>query len=64
LLYKNVFFGKVSSQSVAQLTDINLQDKIIFILLALAVIILGIWPNLVFKLIANPTSTLISTLFK
>lgn len=64
LLYKNVFFGPVKSDSVARLSDIDLQDKIIFVTLALGVIIIGIWPNVVFKIISNPTSNLISTLFK
>jgi len=63
-LYKNVFFGPVNSNVVAKLTDLELQDKVIFAILALGIITLGIWPNVVFKVIANPTATLISTLFK
>jgi NADH-quinone oxidoreductase subunit M len=64
LLYKKVFFGEVVSKDVAQLTDINLADKMIFSILALWVIAVGIWPNLIFSLIQKPSIALLSTLFK
>lgn len=44
-MYKRVFFGKVSHQSVAGLQDIHGVDTWIFILLAIPVIWIGVDPN-------------------
>lgn len=44
-MYKRVFYGPIVNTSVAELTDIGLTDKIIFILITAAVVWVGIYPN-------------------
>lgn len=44
-MYKRVFFGKVSSNAVAGLTDIGTLDRAILLLLAVGVFWLGLYPK-------------------
>ena len=44
-MYKRVFYGSITNASVAELTDIGLTDKIIFVLITTAVVWIGIYPN-------------------
>ena len=44
-MYKRVVFGAVGSDAVAALTDINGREALFLVLLALAVVIMGVWPN-------------------
>jgi NADH-quinone oxidoreductase subunit M len=43
-MYKRVIFGAVANHHVAELSDINLREKIIFTLLAIFVLGMGIYP--------------------
>ncbi|MGB7651021.1 MAG: NADH-quinone oxidoreductase subunit M [Gallionella sp.] len=43
-MYKRVIFGAVTNHHVAELTDINLREKIIFTLLAIFVLGMGVYP--------------------
>ncbi|CAH1198430.1 NADH-quinone oxidoreductase subunit M [Candidatus Nitrotoga sp. BS] len=43
-MVKRVIFGAVANQNVAQLTDITMREKLIFIILALTVLIMGLYP--------------------
>lgn len=43
-MYKRVFFGPISRPEIAALVDINLSDRVLFILLALGVLLIGIYP--------------------
>ncbi len=44
-MYKRVFFGEVASEKIAQLKDINVFEKVVFVLLALVVLYLGVYPK-------------------
>ncbi|QTS83679.1 complex I subunit 4 family protein [Coxiella endosymbiont of Amblyomma nuttalli] len=44
-MYKRVFFGPITHPAVAQLKDIDLSGTVIFILLASAIVWIGIYPN-------------------
>jgi len=44
-MYKRVVFGAVASDAVAALTDINGREALFLVLLAVAVVIMGVWPN-------------------
>lgn len=44
-MYKRVFFGPVTHPAVAQLKDIGFSDTIIFVLLTVAIVCIGIYPN-------------------
>jgi NADH-quinone oxidoreductase subunit M len=48
-MYKRVIFGEVANDRVAELTDISLREKTFLLLLALAVLLLGIWPAPLFN---------------
>ena len=43
-MYKRVIFGAVANEHVAKLTDIGLRDKVIFTILAVAVLGMGLYP--------------------
>jgi NADH-quinone oxidoreductase subunit M len=43
-MYKRVIFGAVANQHVAELTDLNLREKIIFAVLAVTVLGMGLYP--------------------
>jgi NADH-quinone oxidoreductase subunit M len=43
-MYKRVIFGAVTSDKVGELTDINSREVVFLSLLALAVLVMGLWP--------------------
>jgi NADH-quinone oxidoreductase subunit M len=43
-MVKRVIFGAVANQHVAQLTDITLREKLMFVILALTVLGMGLYP--------------------
>jgi NADH-quinone oxidoreductase subunit M len=43
-MYKRVIFGAVTNDHVAHLHDINLREKIIFAVLAICVLVMGLYP--------------------
>ena len=44
-LYKRVIFGAVANPKVAGLSDINLREFLVLGLLAVPVLVMGLWPN-------------------
>lgn len=44
-MYKRVMFGEITNQAVAALQDITGNEKIIFMLLAAVILLLGVWPD-------------------
>ena len=43
-MYKRVIYGKVANDNVASLEDINGREIFMLTTLAIAVIVLGVWP--------------------
>ncbi|MDZ4201585.1 MAG: NADH-quinone oxidoreductase subunit M [Gallionella sp.] len=43
-MYKRVIFGEVANPHVAELTDLNLREKLIFAILAITVLGMGLYP--------------------
>jgi NADH-quinone oxidoreductase subunit M len=43
-MYKRVIFGDVANDNVAELEDIGMRETIILMMLAIAVLLFGIWP--------------------
>ena len=43
-MYKRVIYGKIVSDAVDSLTDLNVQEKITLGLIAVLVLLLGVWP--------------------
>jgi NADH-quinone oxidoreductase subunit M len=43
-MYKRVIFGDVGNPQVAALTDVNRREFAFLALLAVAVLVMGIWP--------------------
>ncbi len=43
-MYKRVIYGKIVNEAVSTLTDLNMQEKITLGLLAILVLMLGVWP--------------------
>ena len=44
-MYKRVIFGEVANHHVAELTDVNGRELLILILLAAAVMYMGLYPK-------------------
>ncbi len=44
-MVKRVVFGDVANENVAKLTDVNRREMVFLAALAVAVILLGVWPN-------------------
>ena len=53
-MYKRVIFGAVANHHVAELTDLNGREFLVLTTLAIAVLLVGIWPAPVLKII-QPT---------
>jgi NADH-quinone oxidoreductase subunit M len=43
-MYKRVIFGAVANDAVAALRDINGREQVVLVALAIAVLLLGLWP--------------------
>jgi len=43
-MYKRVIFGEIQNKDILKFNDINIDEKLTLLILATAVIILGIWP--------------------
>jgi len=44
-MYKRVIFGAIANPHVASLSDLNAREFLVLGLLALAVLVMGVWPN-------------------
>lgn len=58
-MYKRVFFGEVKNQQVALLTDLRVNEKITFTLLAFVIILFGVWPNLLLNIVHKASHNLV-----
>ena len=59
-MYKRVFFGPITYSAVTQLKDIGSSEIIIFVLLTLAVVCIGIYPNLLLNVLHTSISNLLN----
>ena len=53
-MYKRVIFGDIANDNVAELKDVNSREMFILSILAIVVLIFGIWPAPVFDMM-HPT---------
>ena len=53
-MYKRVIFGDIANDNVAELHDINSRETLILFLLAVAVLLFGVWPAPLFD-VMHPT---------
>ena len=53
-MYRRVIFGAVVNDKVATLSDINNREKLVLSTLAVAVLVVGVWPAPLFELM-HPT---------
>ena len=58
-MFKRVFYGKVESNTVAQLNDISGIDRFNFLLLAGGVLFVGLYPNALVQLFHASTDHLL-----
>ncbi len=49
-MYKRVMFGDVANENVAELKDINSRETLILSLLAIVVLVFGLWPAPIFEI--------------
>ena len=58
-MYKRVIFGDVANEKVAGLQDISLRETSFLLLLAVAVLLLGLWPAPLFELMDTTLNHLV-----
>jgi NADH-quinone oxidoreductase subunit M len=58
-MYKRVMFGDVANDKVAALEDLTMREKIVFIILALMVMLFGLWPAPLLDIMAPSVQHLI-----
>ena len=59
-LYKRVIFGDIANKNVAALQDINAQETFVMSMLALVVLLFGVWPAPIFEIIHTSTENLLA----
>jgi len=58
-MYKRVMFGDVANDKVAALEDLNIREKISFLVLAILVLLFGLWPAPLLDIMAPSVQHLI-----
>ena len=58
-MYKRVIFGPVANANVAKLTDIDGRERLVLVLLAVPVLLFGIWPAPLFDMMHATVDQLI-----
>ncbi|NVJ48811.1 MAG: NADH-quinone oxidoreductase subunit M [Gammaproteobacteria bacterium] len=58
-MFRRVMFGEISAKPVSTLTDINVREGIMLVVLALLVLLLGIWPQPLTDLMSSSIEHLI-----
>ena len=59
-LYKRIIFGVIENEKLKEISDLNLREKSILIPLAIAVIVIGIFPNIFIDPMRLPIELIIS----
>ena len=59
-MYKRVIFGAMANTHVAELKDINLREFVVLGVLALAVLVMGVWPQPFAELMHTSVSDILS----
>src|SRR5690606_4987645 len=58
-LYRRVVFGPLEKKELADILDLNLREKVIFVPLIVLTILLGVWPSPVLETSANSVAALV-----
>ena len=58
-MYKRVMFGDVANDKVAALEDLNLRETIVMVILAIMVLVFGLWPAPLLEIMAPSVQHLI-----
>ena len=58
-LYKRIIFGEMSNEKLSEILDLNNREKITLIPLAIAVIFIGIFPNIFIEPMRLPLESII-----
>lgn len=61
-MYKRVVFGPVTNPKVALLKDLDSTEKLVFIILSGAILIIGVWPDLLLTMMRGTTEHLVAQL--
>ena len=59
-MVKRVLYGEVANSDVGALQDINNREFIILSLLAITILIIGVWPAPLMELTANSVETVLN----
>lgn len=58
-MYKRVVFGDVTNKLVSSLQVLTVNERIVFTLLAVAILLIGVWPNLLLYPLHEPATHLV-----
>jgi NADH-quinone oxidoreductase subunit M len=61
-MYKRVMFGEIANSSVAKLKDLTIDERIVFILLAIAIMGVGVCPDILLEFMHGTTSNFVNHL--
>jgi len=63
-MYKRVVFGRVINNSIAALKDLDINEKLVFLLVGSVIILFGIWPNPLLDVLRGSSQHLATQLVK
>lgn len=63
-MYKRVIFGEIANNHVAMLKDLAINEKIVFALLAIGVLVVGLYPNLLLQVMHQSTAHLVTQMLQ
>lgn len=63
-MYKRVMFGNIVNNSVAVLKDLDLNEKLVFVLVGTVIILFGLWPNPLLNVLRGSSQQLALQLVK
>lgn len=63
-MYKRVMFGDVVHKSIAVLKDLDINEKIVFLLVSALIILFGIWPSPLLDMLHGSSQHLVTQLVK
>ena len=59
-MYKRVFFGRVANSTVAALEDVNAGEVIVLLLLAVPILVIGVYPQILIEIFHTSASHLLA----
>ncbi len=63
-MYKRVMFGSIANNAVAALKDLDVNEKLVFLLVSALILLFGLWPNPLLEILRGSSQHLATQLVK